>query len=98
MYSCGVFIELNVFFKYRNKAYPASTDIQLERQTDSQMEKIQEHCYPPQEWYTNECHAKSKCIIIHEVTKELGETFKELKTTVTLANVSVHEKENTEQP
>ncbi len=66
--------------------------LQIHSQTDCvQMEEIQDHCYLPEKWSTNEVHSKAECVIFCEVAKVPRVTSKQLKAFLTLAYVNVHE-------
>lgn len=61
-------------------------------QTDCvQMEEIQDHRYPPQEWSTNKEHSKSKTCKSPLCFKGLQANLGQLKAFLTLANVNVYE-------
>ncbi len=58
------------FLQSLDSTNPQSTDY-------VQMEEMQDHCYPPQEWSTNKITSKAKRAMVQEIARDFRVTSKQ---------------------
>ncbi len=62
---------------YKNNFYKVWTPLIHSRTDYVQMEEMQDHCYPPQEWSTNKITSKAKRAMVQEIARDFRVTSKQ---------------------